>query len=317
MSNLRVRAEAPSNIAIVKYMGKTDHSANLALNPSLSMTLANFRSTVEISALDSGPDRWEPLPGVDLPLKAGERFLRFLAERKRLENISGSFLVRSGNNFPSDCGLASSASSFAALTLAIEKAFAASANRPERSALELARISRTGSGSSCRSFFSPWCAWEGDLIAPVHSQMPELVDLVVVLASEVKKVSSSEAHRRVQSSPLMDGRAERATARQERVKRALSTADYHSLFVEAWAELWEMHSLFHTANPPFRYFTPQSLATLDWVENQWERQGNGPIATVDAGPNIHLLVRKEEAQAWLERLQRELAFPATILSSGA
>ncbi len=42
------KASAPSNIALIKYMGKESGARNQAVNPSLSMTLADFRTTVEI-----------------------------------------------------------------------------------------------------------------------------------------------------------------------------------------------------------------------------------------------------------------------------
>lgn len=310
------RADAPANIAIVKYMGKTDASVNEAMNPSLSMTLGKFLTTVEISHFDGNLDIWEPLAGSDLPAKAGERFLRFF-NRIKPAGLKGAFRIRSGNNFPSDCGLASSASSFAALTRASELCFAELEDRDLRSPSDLARISRTGSGSSCRSFFSPWCAWEGDRIEPVEARLNDLVDCVVILTASAKKVSSSEAHKRVQTSPLIDGRAERAQGRQEKLRQALATGSYKDVAEIAWAELWEMHSLFHTASPPFWYLGPDSLRVLRFVDDLWEKEGDGPIATVDAGPNIHLLLRPENRERTLALLTEALGDRPKVLESGA
>ena len=73
-------------------------------------------------------DRWEPLlttsqgeslPPLHLTKEEQDRFLRHLAFLKQKLHWKGvPFLLRSGNNFPQACGLASSASSFAALTKA-------------------------------------------------------------------------------------------------------------------------------------------------------------------------------------------------------
>lgn len=48
--------------------------------------------------------------------KGQEKFLKFFALLKKEFKLSGFYQIESTNNFPSDCGLASSASSFAALT---------------------------------------------------------------------------------------------------------------------------------------------------------------------------------------------------------
>ncbi|NUM89334.1 MAG: diphosphomevalonate decarboxylase, partial [Bdellovibrionales bacterium] len=299
---------APSNIALVKYMGK--EAGNVATNPSVSMTLEDFRTFVEIEPLPGEThDRWEPLPDHP-PLKAGstDRFLRFFGKLKADAGVDGSFLLRSGNNFPSDAGLASSASSFAALTRTAWDAFSDLTGKPVPPSGILARESRAGSGSSCRSFFSPWCSWNGDEIQAVPSRLPRLVDLVVVAAGDFKKVSSSEAHLRVQTSPLFRSRAERAGTRWRDALDAIAAGDFRRTAEISWAELWDMHSLFHTSEPPFFYFAPLTVAVLRLVEELWEKNGTAPIATIDAGPNVHLLIPEEEAATL--RLELESRLPA-------
>jgi diphosphomevalonate decarboxylase len=298
------KASAPSNIALIKYMGKQAAGRNQATNPSLSMTLSEFRTAVEIEPIDGTQDKWAPLPG-SAPLReeSTKRFVDFFTRLKSEREVPGAYLLRSGNNFPSDAGLASSASSFAALTMAAHLAFADLTGRPAPTAEEQARVSRTGSGSSCRSFFSPWCAWEADSIGPVKSALPELTDLVAVLDTDFKKISSSEAHKRVQSSPLFEGRPARAEQRQKDIKAALAAGNFQRTSEISWAELWDMHSLFHTSDTPFFYFSPLTVTVLRWAENTWEKTGNGPITTIDAGPNVHLLVPTAEK----ERYRAELA----------
>ena len=50
----------------------------------------------------------------------------------------------------------------------------------------------------------------------------------------------------------------------------------------AWTEAWEMHSLFHTAEPPFSYWLPETMAALRWLE-PWVAGPGAPIVTLDAG----------------------------------
>jgi diphosphomevalonate decarboxylase len=302
------KASAPSNIALIKYMGKQPEGRNQATNPSLSMTLSEFRTAVEIEKTgETGPDTWAPLAG-SAPLRAEstKRFVDFFTRLKTECEITGAFRLSSGNNFPSDAGLASSASSFAALTMAAHQAFSELTNRPLPNPEEQARVSRTGSGSSCRSFFSPWCAWEGDSIRSVPSKLADLTDLVAVIDTGFKKISSSAAHQRVQTSPLFEGRAARAVKRQSDIKAALAQGDFQRTAEISWAELWDMHSLFHTCDVPFFYFSPLTVSVLRWSETCWEKTGSGPITTIDAGPNVHLLVPTAEKDRYRSEL---LAIP--------
>ncbi|NJL25702.1 MAG: hypothetical protein HC902_11365 [Calothrix sp. SM1_5_4] len=160
-----IEASAPSNIALIKYMGKSAAQANLPANPSLSYTLEHLRTYVrieEIEAREGGAHGWEPLSGHQ-PIRLSEtgvkKFLDHFSALLARWEIGGTYLVRSANNFPADCGLASSASSFAALTMASYEL--AHLKRPDllEDVAVLSRLSRRGSGSSCRSFFSPWSVW--------------------------------------------------------------------------------------------------------------------------------------------------------------
>jgi mevalonate pyrophosphate decarboxylase len=122
---------------------------------------------------------------------------------------SKKWIIRSANSFPSSSGIASSASSFAALTLASAAALARDFNafenlwkhHPEfRRALS--GLSRQGSGSSCRSFEGPWVFWEGERTSTVPSGLPPLAHFVILIERGEKAVASSEAHLTVRTSPL-------------------------------------------------------------------------------------------------------------------
>ncbi|MBX3022441.1 MAG: diphosphomevalonate decarboxylase [Bdellovibrionales bacterium] len=305
---LKVEASAPSNIALIKYMGKSESSSNRPANTSLSYTLENLRTFVTIEEGESG---WQPLPGYpELQLSEKGR-LKFLNHFERLWstwNLSGSYLIRSANNFPSDCGLASSASSFAALTLAAYEL--ARRLRPELNVTlaELSRLSRLGSGSSCRSLFSPWAVWRNEGAEAVDLPL-RLEHAVVMVEDGHKAVSSSEAHLRVTSSLIYEGRPARAEHRLEALRGALaevargSKPAWHEAYELCWSEFWDMHALFETSRPAFGYMNAGTLRCLNHMRHIWQSTGDGPLVTMDAGPNVHLLFRqeqKEEAAIWLK-----------------
>lgn len=298
-------AAAPANIALIKYMGKKDEALNIAANPSLSYTLDHLSSHVSLESIPGKKDYWEPLstPGAEpfqLSIKAQTRFLDHLAFIKGLYRYEGAFLLKSTTNFPQAVGLASSASSFAALTKCTLLALTEIQGMEAPSLEKAAQISRQGSGSSCRSFFSPWAIWEEDKVGPIDLPYKKLIHEVILISHEQKAVSSSEAHRRIKKAVQFEARIERATLRLQQLIKALETKDWGKAHSLCWDEFQDMHALFQEADEPFSYLTEDTKKVLKTIQKFWDRLGDGPIVTMDAGPNIHLLYRMDQ-----ESLARE------------
>lgn len=292
-------AQAPANIALIKYMGKKDTQNNIPDNPSLSYTLPKLQSSVMLESQSSKNDLWEPLlipgaPPFDLKIAAQQRFLNHLAFLKSKFNYSGGFIVRSSNNFPHSSGLASSASSFAALTKCAIQALAELTQKPLPSLEEQAHLSQLGSGSSCRSFFSPWALWDDNHVGAIDLPYTQLDHHVIIISHDEKKVSSAEAHRRVKTSPLYATRNQRARENLKTLRHALETKNWESAFTITWREFHDMHTLFATSTEAFSYITPQSKELLNLLQDFWHHHGDGPLVTMDAGPNIHLLYRMDQ-----------------------
>lgn len=299
----RWRAEAPANIALIKYMGKADAAQNQPANGSLSYSLDHLVSVVEIAWSESDQDSWAGLEesGLEVPVlsRHGEqRFLAHFSVLKQHFGMEGFFTLRSANNFPSDCGLASSASSFAALTKAAHQVALSRARDPqwvESLTLEdLAKLSQRGSGSSCRSFFSPWGLWTKAGAQSLALPFSHLHHQVVILNARQKAISSSEAHARVVKSLLFQGRPERAEQRLRELLTSLNRQDWARAFALVWSDFWDMHALFETSAEPFGYMSSNSLTVLEWLRQMWRTRGDGPLVTMDAGPNIHLLYRPDQ-----------------------
>jgi diphosphomevalonate decarboxylase len=293
-------AQAPANIALIKYMGKKDTELNLPDNSSLSYTLNNLLSSVVLEKQAGKKDFWEPLsiPGgasFSLSVKAQQRFLQHLSRIKAHFNYDGAFIVRSSNNFPQGSGLASSASSFAALTLCAVRAICELKQIPLPPVSTQAHLSRLGSGSSCRSFFSPWALWQGNKVDAIELPYSQLIHQVVIISHEEKQVSSSEAHQRVKSSYQYPTRSQRATDNLIVLLEALRTKDWHSAYQICWREFQDMHHLFVSCEQPFTYMTGATKLVLNKLQDLWQHHNDGPIVTMDAGPNIHLLYRPNQA----------------------
>lgn len=293
-------AHAPANIALIKYMGKKDEKSNLPDNASLSYTLEHLVTTVKLEVIGGSKDSWEPLdiPGgasLKLSVEAQKRFIRHLERMKAYFNYRGHFLIQSCNNFPHGSGLASSASSFAALTRCAALALADLTNTPLLPVDTQAQFSRQGSGSSCRSFYSPWALWRGEEVLAPDLPYMSLIHQVVVVSGEEKEVSSSEAHQRVKTSPLYAARGQRAEARLNSLLKALNAKDWEQACHICWSEFQDMHALFRSCDTPFSYMNERSLHLLEQLQAAWKKNSDGPLVTMDAGPNIHLLYRPDQA----------------------
>lgn len=298
-------------------MGKKDVEKNIPTNASLSWTLNHLTTTAQLTMNTDGVDRWEPLPS-DYPFQMSatgrEKFLNHFLRIKDSFGVTDGFTIASGNNFPADCGIASSASSFAALTEVSCRAFAELSGKSVDVKTK-ANLSARGSGSSCRSFFNGLVQWSDDGVALMESELGSLSHMVVIVGGGSKKVSSSEAHKRVASSRLFQGRVQRCEARLQDVINFTKPLDWPRLFETVWAEFWDMHALFETSTPSFGYFSPGTIEVLNGVSEFWAKHGDGPVVTMDAGPNIHLLWREDQNDLSLQYYTEALQGRWTCLSN--
>ncbi|NQY43351.1 MAG: diphosphomevalonate decarboxylase [Legionellales bacterium] len=293
-------AKAPSNIALIKYMGKSRQETNTPTNTSISYTLNHLMSYVEVELNpNSEQDVWHPLAqnnckAISLNSKAKTKFLNHLSLIKERFNVNENFIVSSCNNFPHSTGIASSASSFAALTKCAINAMCSIKNIPLPSINDMAKISKLGSGSSCRSFFSPWAIWKENTISNIAFPYDDLIHQIIIVSDTPKIVSSSQAHVMVQSSPLFQQRLDKIEERANNLISQINNQNWFNIYQIVKEEFLEMHKLFETSIPSFSFMSESSKKIIDDVECLWETRKDGPLITMDAGPNVHLLYRKDQ-----------------------
>ncbi len=280
-------SKAPSNIALIKYMGKK--KGNIPNNISLSYTLEKFTTEITLEECLENDIFINNLKLSEIEI---QRFLSHLAYIKNLLDFKGYFRITSNNNFPRSAGIASSASSFAALTKCAFNAISNIKNIPIPSVHDMSTVSRIGSGSSCRSFFSPWCVWQDEKAEDINISINELLHDLVLVNGGLKEISSGDAHKLVQTSLLIDGRSNRAKNRFDRLVYALNSIQWEVAYQICWEEFSDMHALFETSVPHFGYYTKETIFILSKVKDFWKNKNDGPLVTIDAGPNVHLLWRE-------------------------
>lgn len=297
---IRATAVAPANIALIKYWGTLEPGRPVPANSSFSMTLRSCvsRCTVEAAAGSRHEVLLRSDHGEAVPAPA--EFARgVLAHLERLLEWAGesrAVRVTTGNTFPTGAGLASSASGFAALALAFAAAW-----RRDVSAAELSLLARmSGSGSAARSAFGGWVLWPGDRDDPespaARVAPPEhwdVRDVIAVVDSSAKEIGSREGHARAASSPHYARRLELLPARLERTREAVLARDFDALVEVVEEEAVELHLIAMSSRPPIFYWSPGTIEVLAAVRSLRHR-GVRACATIDAGPNVHVLCPAEE-----------------------
>ena len=314
----RATAVAPSNIAFVKYWGAEDLEEVRPANPSISMTLSECTTTTTVIHDPGAPGglrlrlldasgREQPAP--DAFRRGVERHLRVL--RRELD-LPGRLTVVTSNDFPSDAGIASSASGFAALALAGAGAAGERPSPEEHS--RLARLS--GSGSACRSAWGGFVEWPGDggfesasPLAPADHW--ELADLIVLVDTEPKEISSREGHRRAATSPHFPRRQTLLPDRLQGVRRAIRDRSLDRLGPILEREAIELHLIAMSSEPPIFYWKPATLRVLDRVR-RLRRQGIGAWFTMDAGANVHVICETQHEEAVVEAVDGLVGVQGTI-----
>ena len=299
-------AIAHPNIAFIKYWGNRDDALRLPLNGSISMNLSGLESRTTVQFDEALEHDTFELNGEFQSSASLQRVSQFLDYVRRLVGSTSYARVSSTNNFPTGAGIASSASAFAALALAASKAAGLDLDQTD-----LSRLARLGSGSACRSVpdgFVEWLPGEDDASSYAISIAPKdhwgLVDAVAVVSQEHKPIGSTSGHKLAHTSPLNAQRVLDAPERLKNCRDALLERDFAGFADVVELDSNYMHAVMRTSNPPLVYWEPATEVLL-WQVWQWRKQGHAVCATVDAGPNVHVLALKNELE-WLREALVEL-----------
>ncbi|HLX08102.1 MAG TPA: diphosphomevalonate decarboxylase [Thermoanaerobaculia bacterium] len=306
----KTTVSAPANIAFVKYWGARDLDRALPLNASISMTLDRCVTQCTIETLAGDQDEiWlaEPHGGFSAPGPEFQRRVRQQLDRMRQWAASEQrFRVATRNNFPIAGGLASSASGFAALTLAAAGAL----GRGDTPIAELSSLARrSGSGSASRSVlggFVEWPAGEGDRASPAmqiaDADHWDLRDVIAVVEIGPKAVPSLEGHRRAPTSPYFARRLELLPERLAKVRRAIAERSLDLLGPVLEEEAVDLHLIAMSSRPPIFYWAPGTVAVLRTVR-ELRQEGLAAWATMDAGANVHVICDAAAEEDVAERLE--------------
>lgn len=291
---MKATAVAPSNIAFIKYWGKKDEVLRLPENGSISMNLSNLLTTTTVEFNNKFKKDVIIINGYQEP-NEGSRAIKHIDRIRKIAKIQDKARVVSENNFPTGTGLSSSASGFAALTVAASNAVGL-----KLSEKELSILARQGSGSACRSIpdgFTEWLDGDTNETSYAVSLYPPdywyITDVVAVVSKNKKEVSTTSGQKLAGSSPFFPVRKAGIKEKIRLIKKYLKEKDFTKFGELLEAEALELHAIMLTSAPSLIYLLPASLKIMHLVK-KWRQEGLEVYFTVNTGQDIHLICQKKD-----------------------
>ena len=303
---------SPSNIALVKYWGKK--GKQIPQNPSISFTLSECRSEtfVTYEKADSFGFRFF-FDGKESPA-FGAKIEKFLFDYQAFFPFINqlSLKVESHNTFPHSSGIASSASSMSAFVMClmeIERSLSLSKGRTiDLNLQKVSYFSRLASGSASRSVYPKMALWgatsyyEGSsdeyavsLENDIHPIFKTYRDAILIVSGEIKSVSSRAGHALMEGNPYAPARYAKANENIKDLLAALQSGDVDTFIHITESEALQLHALMMCSDLSYILMKPNTLNLINEIRGFREETKIPLCFTLDAGPNVHLLYPKQEA----------------------
>lgn len=292
----KVTAKAPVNIALIKYWGKKNIEDIVPYNASISISLDNLYT---ITTLEESRTGFEfHLDGKLVTGSESDKvydFLKYFSDETKISNLK----VNSTNYVPTAAGLASSASGFAALSLAANSYFETNYDFKE-----LAKITRKGSGSACRSLLGNIVAWENSgEVYNITSPIRDFVMISVLIDKSKKNISSRQAMAlSAENSPLYREYVVESAKDFIEMKKALESGDYKLIGKLTKKSSLMMHGIMLSTYPPILYMDKTSIFIYNLME-ELSKQGIYANPTMDAGPNVKILTTEKDYKKVIDSLE--------------
>lgn len=280
-------------------------SANVSLvghlfsSTCLAFSLPQLHTTVTLTSHKGSKDTWKISSTERLSYQSIDRYLKHLQRVKQALGFDGGFFVQSNNNFPMGIGLASSYSSYSALTLCAVKAICALQHRDvtEISQAEMAALSAQGKFSSQHAFYTPWSIVENNsLTGASFGAFDQLSHVALVVCNSQKRITIEQVLALIAQNPKS---ADYHTHVRQRVAAAhthIAAQDWKALFHCVWEDFIELHAIFHSSKPSFSFQSEATRQLLEQVKRWWDIYDDGPIVVMGIGYVVHLLFRPDQVK---------------------
>lgn len=310
-------AQAHSNIALVKYWGKGDEKLRLPVNSSAAIALDNLTTTTTVEFRNDLEADQVELLGDGFEEGEVAKVSKHLDRVREIAGITARAKVVSQNGFPKAAGMASSASGFAALTVA-----AAAAAEIDLSEKDLSILARQGSGSASRSIPGGVSVWHAGVSNETsyaeRIDYPKEWDLQVLLVmaedTSAKKVSTTDGMALAPTSPYFSIGVQEAEKNIERLQAAMKAGDWKAFGKVIEDECFRLHALCMTTTPNILYWRGITIEVFQKLLALRE-SGTEAFFTVDAGPHVHVVCQGKDVER-VKNTLGELSGIKTIIECG-
>lgn len=302
---MKKTAKAHSNIALVKYWGKQDEGLRLPMNSSVAIALDEAYTLTTVDFDERYSEDEVELIGQGFEDSEVAKVIKHLDRVRKIADIETKAKVVSRNNFPKAAGMASSASGFAALSMA-----AVASAGIELSGQELSVLARNGSGSASRSIPGGVSVWyTGEKNEESYAERIEFpeewkIKVLLVMAEDTfaKKVSTTEGMAMTKkTSPYYELAVKEAEKNIEKLKTAMASSDWRGFGKVIEDECYRLHTLCMTTDPNLLYWRGMTVEVFQSIYRLREK-GLEAFFTVDAGPHVHVITKEED----VEKVKAEL-----------
>jgi len=311
--------QTPSNIALIKYWGKSDPqipknaSISFTLNNCHTITSINFVKRVTLSAVERSQITFELFFEGEKKEAFKPKISQFFERIKEYCPYVFEYhmIINSENSFPHSSGIASSASGLSAIAMCLlnlEKEL-----NPDLSEefinQKASFLGRLGSGSASRSIEGPLVVWgkhpkiEGssDLFGvkfpyKVHSVFENYQDTILLVDKGEKQVSSTVGHNLMYKHPYAEQRFLQANENLAKLSEIVQNGDIDAFINIVESEALTLHAMMLTSNPYFILMKPNTLEIINEIWKFRGETGSKICFTLDAGANVHVLYPKNEKE---------------------
>lgn len=291
-----VTVSAAANIALIKYWGKSSQARNQPATASLSLGMEDLRTSTIVSKAEA-----DSISG-QLDDKGKQRLTRFVNAFRQQFGIEQPLSITTENNFPTASGLASSASGFAAVTLAMSELL-----KPDLTDREKSQLARQGSGSAARSIFGGFVEVvlsDNSYAEPIMPASDWPLDIIVAVTQEENKaISSSEAMTVTAATSPMYASWVSTNANDMNLARiALADRDFLKLAEVSEHNCLKMHATMMTSQPAIVYWKPATLSIIHLVSHL-RAAGTEVFFTIDAGAQVKLICAPAATETVVKALE--------------
>ena len=298
----RATVRAFANIALVKYWGKRPGPNNVPATPSVSLTVDALKTETTVSRSNKRTDAFF-LNSAPLKQQALLRMKNYLDYWRSKKLLCGRFIVESKNGFPTQSGLASSSSGYAALALALSTLAERKIGQ-----FALTKLARIGSGSAARSIVGGLAMLPtgedpgAKTIIPAEGVPWGMV--IVNVEGEEKIISSREGMEHCRrTSPYYKAWINKAALDYRRMLTAIKKRDFTRIGEIMESSALAMHAAIIASQPGIIYLAPASLEVILAIQ-RWRKTGFESYITIDAGRHPVILGKKRDLSKIARRVRK-------------